>query len=47
MGPEVEAAGRFARHTGKRATIGSLDDLAGIVAGNAGTGVVARVPSAA
>jgi carbamate kinase len=47
MGPKVEAATRFAQHTGKRATIGSLDDLAGIVTGSAGTSVVTRVPSAA
>lgn len=42
MGPKVEAAGRFAQHTGNRATIGSLDGLARIVTGNAGTSVVAR-----
>jgi carbamate kinase len=37
MGPKVEAAARFARTTGKRAVIGSLDDLADLVAGTAGT----------
>jgi carbamate kinase len=37
MGPKVEAAARFVRATGKRAVIGSLDDLADLVAGTAGT----------
>jgi carbamate kinase len=41
MGPKVEAASRFAAKTGKRAAIGSLDDIAGIVAGVAGTNVAA------
>jgi carbamate kinase len=41
MGPKVEAATRFAMRTGKRAAIGALDDIAGIVAGTAGTSVVA------
>jgi carbamate kinase len=40
MGPKVEAATRFAAKTGHRAAIGSLADIAGIVAGNAGTNVV-------
>ncbi len=40
MGPKVEAAARFAAKTGRRAAIGSLDDIAGIVAGTAGTNVV-------
>jgi carbamate kinase len=39
MGPKVEAAAHFAAVTGKRAAIGSLDDIAGIVAGTAGTSV--------
>ena len=42
MGPKVEAAARFASKTGGRAAIGSLADIAGIVAGNAGTSVIAR-----
>jgi carbamate kinase len=42
MGPKVEAASRFAAKTGKRAAIGSLADIAAIVAGNAGTNVVTR-----
>jgi carbamate kinase len=42
MGPKVEAAARFAAKTGRRAAIGALDDIAGIVAGTAGTNVVAR-----
>jgi carbamate kinase len=37
MGPKVEAAARFVRDTGKRAVIGSLDALADLVAGTAGT----------
>jgi carbamate kinase len=42
MGPKAEAAARFAAKTGKRAAIGSLADIAGIVAGTAGTNVVMR-----
>jgi carbamate kinase len=42
MGPKVEAASRFASKTGRRAAIGSLADIAGIVAGSAGTNVVMR-----
>jgi carbamate kinase len=42
MGPKVEAAARFAAKTGRRAAIGALDDIAGIVAGQAGTNVVTR-----
>jgi carbamate kinase len=41
MGPKVKAAARFAGNTGKRAAIGSLDDITAIVAGQAGTNVVA------
>ncbi|RNM15759.1 carbamate kinase [Nocardioides pocheonensis] len=37
MGPKVQAAARFARETGHRAVIGSLDDLAAMVVGRAGT----------
>jgi carbamate kinase len=40
MGPKVNAAVRFTRKTGRRAAIGSLDDITGIVAGIAGTNVV-------
>jgi carbamate kinase len=40
MGPKVEAASRFAAKTGQRAAIGSLADITGIVAGQAGTSVV-------
>jgi carbamate kinase len=39
MGPKVEAASRFARHTGREAVIGALPDIADIVAGAAGTRV--------
>jgi len=41
MGPKVEAAARFARATGKRAAIGCLAEISEIVAGTAGTNVVA------
>ena len=37
MGPKVKAAARFTTKTGRRAAIGSLTDIAGIVAGKAGT----------
>jgi len=37
MGPKVEAACTFVRQTGKQAGIGSLADIEGIVAGEAGT----------
>jgi carbamate kinase len=40
MGPKVEAASRFATKTGRRAAIGSLADITGIVAGKAGTSIV-------
>jgi carbamate kinase len=46
MGPKVEAAARFVTKTGRRASIGALADIAEIVAGQAGTSVVAEVPSA-
>lgn len=38
MGPKVMAAARFARRTGKTAVIGSLDNIADIVAGVEGAG---------
>lgn len=41
MGPKVCAACRFAAATGKRAAIGALTDLSGIIAGVAGTTVSA------
>src|SRR5512139_1355902 len=41
MGPKVQAATRFVEETGKRAAIGSLEDIEQIVAGTAGTNVVA------
>jgi carbamate kinase len=44
MGPKVEAAARFVAKTGQRAAIGALDDIAGIVAGKAGTNVVPHGP---
>jgi carbamate kinase len=37
MGPKVEAAAGFVRDSGKKAVIGSLDDLAAMVGGHAGT----------
>lgn len=39
MGPKVEAAVRFASRTGKRASIGALDQIGAIVRGEAGTNV--------
>lgn len=41
MGPKVEAACHFAAATGKQAAIGALSDLGRILAGEAGTTVVA------
>jgi carbamate kinase len=42
MGPKVEAAIRFVEATGNRAAIGGLHQIEAIVAGDAGTQVVAR-----
>jgi carbamate kinase len=42
MGPKVTAAVRFVTRTGRRAAIGSLDDIARIVTGEAGTQVAPR-----
>jgi carbamate kinase len=39
MGPKVAAAIQFVEKTGKRAAIGSLQDIEKIVAGEAGTNV--------
>jgi carbamate kinase len=41
MGPKVEAAVKFVEATGKRAAIGSLEDIEKIVQGEAGTNIVA------
>jgi carbamate kinase len=41
MAPKVDAAARFVEATGKRAAIGCLSDIVSIVAGEAGTTVVA------
>src|SRR2546429_7659117 len=41
-GPKIEAAVRFAAKTGKRAAIGSLPDIPGIVAGTARTNVITQ-----
>ena len=46
MGPKIEAATRFVARTGRRAAIGSLADIAGIVAGTAGTNIVAQKATA-
>ncbi|HYJ12938.1 MAG TPA: carbamate kinase [Thermomicrobiales bacterium] len=40
MGPKVTAASIFAQRTGKRAAIGSLDDIEDIIAGVKGTQVI-------
>jgi len=45
MGPKVQAACRFAAATGNRAAIGALADLSGIIAGEAGTTIVAKGPT--
>jgi carbamate kinase len=47
MGPKVEAAKRFVRGTGNRAAVGRLEDIGSIVAGQAGTNVVAEVATGA
>lgn len=39
MGPKVEAACEFVRATGKRALIGSLDQIEAMLVGTAGTQV--------
>jgi carbamate kinase len=44
MGPKVAAAIQFVEKTGKRAAIGALADIEQIVAGTAGTNVVAVLP---
>jgi carbamate kinase len=44
MGPKVAAAVQFVEATGKRAAIGSLEDIEKIVAGKAGTNVVPDKP---
>jgi carbamate kinase len=44
MGPKVQAACEFARHTGKVAVIGSLSDIEAIVQGKAGTRVSMATP---
>lgn len=41
MGPKVDAAVRFASTTGRRAAIGSLEQIGDIVGGRAGTNVMA------
>ena len=40
MGPKVAAATEFATATGKRAAIGSLDDIDALVDGSGGTQVM-------
>ena len=44
MGPKVQAACEFARHTGKVAVIGSLSDIQAIVQGKAGTRISTATP---
>jgi carbamate kinase len=41
MGPKAQAAASFARKTGRRAVIGSLDNITGMVEGKSGTNVIA------
>ena len=45
MGPKVDAATGFVRSTGKRAAIGTLAELRGVIAGTAGTQVEAEAAS--
>jgi carbamate kinase len=45
MGPKVQAACRFVSATGNSAAIGALADLNEIIAGEAGTTIVAKGPS--
>lgn len=45
MGPKVAACGYFVGATGRTAAIGSLDDAAAVLAGDAGTVVVPHDPS--
>jgi carbamate kinase len=42
MGPKVQAAVEFATASGKRAVIGSLEQIDGLVAGTAGTNVTSK-----
>ncbi|MCO6452580.1 MAG: carbamate kinase [Caldilineales bacterium] len=44
MGPKVQAAIQFVEQTGKRAAIGSLEEIEQIVAGTAGTNVATAIP---
>lgn len=44
MGPKVQAACEFARHTGKVAVIGTLSDIETIVQGTAGTRISTATP---
>ncbi len=44
MGPKVEAACRFVEATGKRAAIGRLEDLSGLIEGATGTQIRADGP---
>jgi carbamate kinase len=44
MGPKVEAVARFVERTGGRAVIGSLEQLAELLSGHAGTQVTADGP---
>jgi carbamate kinase len=39
MGPKIEACRRFVAKTSKRATIGALEDVAGLLDGTAGTSI--------
>ncbi len=43
MGPKIDAVCQFVKQTGNRAAVGSLDEVAAVVAGDAGTQVVGDV----
>ena len=45
MGPKVEAARRFVLRTGKRASIGSLENAEGLLRGESGTTIVSDASS--
>jgi carbamate kinase len=47
MAPKVQATSDFVRRTGGRTAIGSLDQIEGLLAGTAGTQVVADAAATA
>ena len=45
MGPKIEAVCRFVTMTGNRAAVGSLDEVAAVIAGTSGTQVTSKTTS--